>query len=75
METELRTFFFIAEGRTAGADAEFGWGNHLGGIGRTTHKKTKTMKTQNKEIAHKIIIKEIMSSMSWDFSIQMIAVD
>ena len=40
METKLRTFFFIAEGRTAGADAEFGWGNHLGGTGRTTHKKT-----------------------------------
>ena len=27
------------------------------------------------EIAHKIVIKEITSSMSWDFSIQMIAVD
>ena len=40
-----------------------------------THTKKKTMKTRNKEIAHKIVIKEITSSMSWDFSIQMIAVD
>ena len=40
-----------------------------------THTHTHKMKTQNKEIAHKIVIKEITSSMSWDFSIQMIAVD
>ena len=48
----------------------------VGQAGLHTHTpKKKTMKTRNKEIAHKIVIKEITSSMSWDFSIQMIAVD
>ena len=47
----------------------------VGQAGLHTHTHTHKMKTQNKEIAHKIVIKEITSSMSWDFSIQMIAVD